>query len=174
MANPFCRPEAGNFSKKSVYQLAAKIAAQLDYTPNGDIHAAIKKAGGSIDYRNPDELEGGESGSMIIESVGKFQILLSNYTSMNRDRFTIAHELGHYVLHYFIKAQKSPIGRMICTRAGEGRVEWEANWFAAGFLMPEPDFRRIYEELQDPETVADCFGVSLSAVKVRARNLGLK
>ncbi|CAL7888132.1 ImmA/IrrE family metallo-endopeptidase [Fusobacterium necrophorum subsp. funduliforme] len=49
-----------------------------------------------------------------------------------RDRFTIAHELGHVVLH---------TGRIVVCRANEEikayeNPEWQANQFAAEFLAP--------------------------------------
>ena len=171
-------PKASNFSKDDVYKLGANIAKQLGYEPNGDINTAIIKAGGSIEYRDPLNFDDDcmDSGSVVIESVKNFKIYLSKYTSANRDRFTVAHELGHYVLHYFIKSRKEDqaLGRMVCTRAGEGRVEWEANWFAAGFLMPEDLFLSIFhKESGDLDLVAERFGVSRSATEVRARVLRL-
>jgi len=168
-------PTSSGFFKESIYKLGEDIAKQLDYERNGEIESAIDKAGGTIEYRDPWDLEGGDSGSVVIEKLGKFIIYISTYTSANRDRFTVAHELGHYVLHYLIPSKKddSQLGTMTCTRAGEGRVEWEANWFAAGFLMPKQAFSDIYDEtLGDLESVAEYFGVSFSAAEIRAKALG--
>ncbi|MEO5331884.1 MAG: ImmA/IrrE family metallo-endopeptidase [Magnetococcus sp. YQC-5] len=168
-------PKAGNYRREEVYELGTQIAQQLGYKPNGDITAAIKKAGGTIEYRAPSDLEAGDSGSMIIHSIRNFTIYLSKYTSANRDRFTVAHELGHYVLHYFIiKKDNEQLEPMVCTRAGDGRVEWEANWFAAGFVMPEEIFKTIFNKRKgNLELVAAHFGVSRSDAEIRANYLGL-
>ena len=169
-------PQASNIRKDGIYQIAANVAKQLEYSPNGDINSAINIAGGVVEYRDPLDLNDGDGGSMIINSVRDFKIFLSSYTSANRDRFTVVHELGHYVLHYLIRKKDSgqKLGRMVCTRAGEGRIEWEANWFAAGFLMPENAFRSIFsEESGDIGLIAERFGVSRSAAQTRADVLGL-
>ncbi len=52
------------------------------------------------------------------------------------------------------------------------RAEWEANWFAAAFLMPEQAFRQ-YRAANGSIATAAKFGVSQSAADVRASTLGL-
>ncbi|MBF0097188.1 MAG: ImmA/IrrE family metallo-endopeptidase [Magnetococcales bacterium] len=168
-------PKPSNIRKEEIYSLGAKIAGHLNYGPNGDIEAAVRKAGGRIEFRDPWELDLGDSGSVRIRDLYDFVIFISTFTSSSRDRFTIAHELGHYVLHYFIPFRNSPRSggedrTMICARAGEGRVEWEANWFAAGFLMPQDKFREALEqECGDFDLVAERFGVSSKAAEIRAK-----
>ncbi|MGN7610809.1 ImmA/IrrE family metallo-endopeptidase [Magnetococcales bacterium HHB-1] len=170
------QPKASGFTKRSIYKLGAKIAKQLNYAPNGDIVKAIDQAGGRIKYKDPWDFKEGDSGSVVIESRRNFTIFLSTYTSASRDRFTVAHELGHYVLHYLIpeKEEGKSLGRMVCTRAGTGRIEWEANWFAAGFLMPSELFKEAFREhSENLVNIADQFGVSYSAAEIRAKALGL-
>ena len=62
-------------------------------------------------------------------------ILVSNRDSKERQRFTIAHELGHFCLH------KQKPDKKCCTDKST-RIETEANVFAAETLMPK---RMIYE-----------------------------
>src|SRR3990167_4724504 len=62
-------------------------------------------------------------------------ILISNSDSKERQRFTIAHELGHFCLH------KQKLDKKCCTDKST-RIETEANVFAAETLMPK---RMIYE-----------------------------
>ena len=77
----------------------------------------------------------------------------------------------HYL--YPLKTGKE-IGPIQATRYGSGRVEWEANWFAAGLLMPEEQFSSAYRSMSgDVIGLADQFGVSVSAATVRAQALGL-
>lgn len=163
-------PEPSLIRKREIYALGARIASQVGYGPNGDIESAVCKAGGRIEYRDPCYFYQDGKGSIYIKKLRDFVIYVSMFTSLSRDRFTIAHELGHYVLHYFIPfkdAQKYPT--MVCERAGKGRVEWEANWFASGFLMPQCEFKKaLDEEDGDVFFVAERFGVSSRAAEFRA------
>ncbi len=64
-------------------------------------------------------------------------------TSKGRINFTLAHELGHYLLH----RHRSPAGMQCSSRAmldwrsAAGQIESEANTFASFLLMPLDDFR---------------------------------
>ena len=52
------------------------------------------------------------------------------------------------------------------------RAEWEANWFAAAFLMPSAEFKEIYEAMgRSTEFTAMQFGVSPKAAEIRAQSL---
>lgn len=57
-----------------------------------------------------------------------------------RYRFTCAHELGHFVLHQEI-ARSFQDGHEVGTNE-LNQIEWEADRFAAAFLMPAPLFIR--------------------------------
>ena len=50
------------------------------------------------------------------------------------------------------------------------RAEWEANWFAAGFLMPQSKFVEASTKMTDSE-LATYFNVSSQAVEIRKRTL---
>lgn len=150
-------------SKVDVQQLAEKVAKAVAYTPNGDLNQVVKKLGGEIIVEDSFE-DLTQSGSIRVKGPSSFVIYLASFTGHLRDRFTIAHELGHYVLHS--RFGQTPIW---VARGGSGRTEWEANWFAAGFLMPETEFRNL-EQRPDFE-IAQHFGVSEQAVSVRRQSL---
>ena len=171
------QPKPSNLPKPSVYDFAERVASIVKFEPGSSIEKLVTRLGGRIEYSNPFSDEPDEA--IEVREEGDFTILLSTTTSPSRDRFTIAHELGHYFLHYPNFADRHPETTMIATRyvdnndADQRRAEWEANWFAAAFLMPEEKFKADYESNTERE-VAKIFGVSLSAVDVRARSLGLK
>ncbi len=87
-----------------------------------------------------------------------------------RRRFTIAHEIGHFVLHP---------GRVRPERGGATteamrREEREADAFAADLLMPEHLVRQaVAEQGADLHRLADRFDVSVSAMQVRLSRLGI-
>ncbi len=102
----------------------------------------------------------------------------------NRQRFTLAHELGHFLLHsnsssVFIDA--SPIFfRDETSSEGSKLQEIEANAFAAELLMPENTLRRVINnqplDAFDEGAVrrlAAQFGVSTQAITIRLTKLGL-
>lgn len=102
----------------------------------------------------------------------------------HRQRFTIAHELGHFFLHpttskIFVDA--APIFfRDETSSEGSQRQEIEANAFAAELLMPEDAMRQCLEQQPvdafDENTIhklASEFGVSKQAVIIRLTRLGL-
>jgi hypothetical protein len=169
-------PSPSNLSKSSVSALAEKVALDLGYTPGAELEPLVKKLGGDVVFQDFWDLDDSSSGSIKIESRGEFKIYLGLHTSPDRDRFTIGHEIGHYILHYLYPVSKGQqIGRMQAARYGSGRVEYEANWFAASFLMPSAGFTEAYlASCKDIFEVANLFRVSVSAASVRARVLKLE
>lgn len=91
----------------------------------------------------------------------------------DRQEFTIAHELGHFFLHE--KKQSDIFYRSQIWHLNDEKKEEEkeANWFAASLLMPEKYVRHYYSITHDLEKLAQLFGVSITAVYYRLKNLGL-
>src|SRR5207245_482886 len=96
----------------------------------------------------------------------------------NRQRFTIAHEIGHLLLHRgatFHVDEKSPIGfRNDRSSMATDEKEIEANQFAAELLMPrnflDRDLGGLVEEIEAEEAVdrlARKYQVSVQAMTVR-------
>jgi IrrE N-terminal-like domain len=54
-----------------------------------------------------------------------------------RYRFTVAHEIGHRVLHrHLLTANLSQPSAICCSGRAEKRAEWQADFFASCLLMP--------------------------------------
>ena len=163
-------------SKAQVHSFAESVAKQLGFSAGDDIRALIGQLGGQIDIEDTLLSDPEHTGSLYVESPSKFRIVVPSHTSPERDRFTAAHELGHYFLHYLWAKKKNPQfpDRVVAYRRGSERIEWEANWFAAAFLMAEDDFREAFDSTGgEIRKIADIFGVSPAAVEVRAKGLGL-
>jgi hypothetical protein len=122
---------------------------------------------GSIEVSSFPSWEETEGGSLIIQpGASSFLIRLSPHTTPLRDNFTIAHELGHFVLHY--PHRNPPAEPMVFNRYGTSLIEAQANRFAAAFLMPEPEFKGARAKFgDDAYMLAGHFGVSQPAVSVR-------
>nr|CRH07369.1 conserved protein of unknown function [Candidatus Magnetococcus massalia] len=163
-------------SKAEVHEIAAQAVKAFQYEPGNDLEPIVESLGGKIRYEDPAYMAETDDGSIVIEAASKFTITLSRETSKVRDRFTIAHELGHLILHYlpYYQGQEKPPSAK-ALRAGSGKLEWQANWFAAAFLMSEDAFQQAYRDRnEDLWAIADHFKVSLHAATIRAKELGLE
>jgi Zn-dependent peptidase ImmA (M78 family) len=95
------------------------------------------------------------------------QILINSSQSKTRKVFTIAHELGHYILHKKNKFRLDKYNYQIDSK--EAKDETEANYFAAALLMPKDKFVEILGKSGDIEATARYFGVSQEAAINRLR-----
>lgn len=96
----------------------------------------------------------------------------------NRQRFTIAHEIGHLILHqgetYVDKGYRFNF-RGLESGSGTKNEEIEANRFAAALLMPTRLLKAIFQEHafdltgndDDLRALAEKFGVSTQAMAIR-------
>lgn len=162
--------EPSRLSTKAIREYAERVADHYGIFNSedcADVRGLVKRLGGRVDVSSSlfnDE-------ALTVHAPGDFTIHLPQLTSDRRDRFTIAHELGHYFLHYLQPERQGP---MSYGRGSRNQAETQANYFAASLLMPEARFRAAYERLQgDMWKIGDSFGVSPQAAGVRAQVLGL-
>ncbi len=127
----------------------------------------------------PDEISG-----VFDTSSGKKIILVNSKHSFARQRFSIAHELGHYFLHYSEKnnnqvhIDKVRYYRDNKSSLGTDEKEIEANIFASELLIPNEALRNvlssgrydIYDD-EDIHKLAEIFGVSSAAITVKIDKL---
>lgn len=141
-----------------IEQLALQYAAQFGYADG--ITAVVGR-----------DLPGFEGALYKVGEKNKSSwaiIYNSSISSSGRVRFTIAHELGHYIMH---RSQSDIFNcgeeDMLNWAASERRIEAEADTFASYLLMPMDDFRReVGSEVTDLDALAKCatrYGVSLTA-----------
>lgn len=102
---------------------------------------------------------------------GDWIIGVNSFHHPNRQRFTLAHELGHYFLHRDMGDFED---RALFRREMQfDRREVEANDFAAKLLMPENEFRTfVVLKNANLDLLARHFGVSNAAAQFRANALG--
>lgn len=125
----------------------------------------------------PSDLSG-----FLVQDGGRIIIGVNSSHPKQRQRFTIAHEIGHLVLHnlrnhvdrgFEVYRRDQRSGR------AEAVAEIEANQFAADLLMPKrmidaivPKFVDLLNE-QQIKNIASRFEVSAQALTFRLTNLGL-
>lgn len=99
-------------------------------------------------------------------------IYINNNYPATRNLFSVAHEIGHYILHEGQQYRFDDYKKYLTKE--QRRIEYEANDFAGKLLMPEYKFVDLYCKSGGNKTkLADFFGVSLEAIKTRAFFLGL-
>ena len=126
---------------------------------------------------------------------------LNEKTMVRRQRFTIAHELGHVILHKSLFTAESKHARysfesttaVNCQRSRIDRpsvdwIEWQAYYFASCLLMPTRQVQSLVDRLKPTaypairkntneatvliSDMAAHFCVSTQAAEVRAKQLG--
>lgn len=133
-----------------------------------------------IDVYETKELEDTQSGSITKMDDGSFVIYVNANHPTTRKRFTIAHEVAHFLEHqdYFnennehISSYKQPIASLDRAEYNSNeKMEKEANNIAAEILMPEAPFKRVWDESDKISEVADRFVVSQSAAAIRGATI---
>ncbi len=162
-------------SKAAARRAAESIATRLcDDFPVHPVEIA-EKLGVNV-IAGPDT-GNGLSGALVIRG-GQAVIVYNSSDPLVRRRFTVAHELGHYVLHTAPDID-AVLFRDDRSSKGTSVKEIQANAFAAALLMPEHLVReRISGPIpsihnDDIDLWARRFKVSSQAMAYRLMDLGL-
>ena len=146
-----------------------------------DVEVLATARGAEIIY----ERLGTDVSEILIREGGRTIIGVNQTHPVTRQRFTIAHELGHLLLH----RGRALVVNSATVNLRDGRSslatdleEIEANAFAAELLVPRAHVLRFVRELADSgerrvpavtQELAGRFGVSKLAMEYRLSNLGL-
>lgn len=125
-----------------------------------------------------DEISGA-----IIRTSGQVVIAVNPAHHLNRQRFTIAHELGHYFLHEGMERHVDQKDFRVAWRDANSSkaINWQeiqANRFAAELLMPT---RFVVQDLDSVDNIdihtvallASKYVVSPDAMKIRLSQFGI-
>lgn len=130
---------------------------QIERTPT-PLNRIAKQLDIFVEYT---PLEDSLSGMAMVKEGRKFAWVNSLHHP-NRQRFTLAHEIGHHELHAERLAQgvhvdKNLLRRDALSAQGTAIEEIEANNFASELLMPEPKLQELLASinLEDQSKVAE-------------------
>jgi len=167
------------FNKEHAVAEARRILREFSVSsPPVPAERIAKWLGATVQYAPLDDALSG----MAFIRDGKPIIGVNSLHHPNRQRFTIAHETAHLVLHRDqITAQvhvdkEFRLRRDPVAASGTDALEIEANAFAAELLMPQAWVEAAFSELEldDDEALAGVarrFRVSTSAIQYRLMNL---
>lgn len=157
MSSEFCRIRA------------QQVLDQLQITgPPVDVEAVAATHGLTVRYV---ARTGGFEGRLVRE---RMLIEVNRHHHRRKQRFTLAHEIGHFVLaHSSVVSTYDDRSFSDPSRVNER----QANVFGAALLMPEPWIREHWDELQRVDRpidkMAERFDVSPEAMYYRLADLDL-
>lgn len=159
---PFNPEELINRLGGNIKYLSLEDAEKEGY--NANFEAALQTSSTSND--DPDSVE--------------FTVIVADWKNKQRIRFSIAHEIGHLVLHLLVPGGKIKPSQITYRNLQSSEEELEANEFAAAFLMPTDLFKESCQHNAvshngkiNIEEIAKVFDVSSSAATVRGSILSL-
>lgn len=148
-------------------------------SPAVDVHALARQLGVQVVQTSMNE---DVSGMLIREDRG-LTVGLNSNQMYRRQRFTLAHELGHLRLHrgrpLIVDSSIRVDLRNSASGTATNREEMEANRFAAALLMPEDMVREALAgtaastPVQLQRELAHLFDASTEAMGYRLINLGI-
>ena len=141
----------------------------------------------------PNTANNAKKEGMLVFSQEEKYIALNDSITYEERRFTAAHEIGHYHLHYNKRTDSFASVRYKTNKAGkdaetkyknakdeekdDGYYAWiheqEADYFAACILMPEGLFKAHYDLSKEPSSLAKIFRVPPESVVLRKKELKL-
>lgn len=162
------RTDASLLNIQNIYNKAQEL--NISTEPLDIVKVATKIFGIRVFQSDLDRTTSG-----FIERVGDddWVIHINKWESPLRQKFTIAHELGHFVCHKNILMAGTHEDQILF-RADQGfdPIEQEASEYAANLLMPRETFARyISEGFNTIEELAKKFKLSSAAIRYRAYNL---
>ena len=168
-----------NSTREFINNLAEQVIAYYNISiPVDNMERVVEKIGGKVEEKlDFDEYY---DGTIRKNGDNSFSIVVSPLQSESRKKFTIAHELGHLFLHMGYQTNRELWNSQTDTssfrRFGTSEQEYQANEFAGAFLMPEREYKKVMDSntnnnMVNIKKVADYFGVSVAAAKVRGQFL---
>lgn len=105
---------------------------------------------------------------------GEFVIRVNRHEAKHRQRFTLAHELAHFLLHKDQIIADGGWSENVLLRSGQpAKVEYEANRLASDLVIPSDKLAEVVKEYNGPmtdeviEDLARRFGVSTTAMEIK-------
>jgi Zn-dependent peptidase ImmA (M78 family) len=141
--------------------------------PPIDVFKIAKKEGFKIlRQKLPQDISG-----MLEKTKTEKNIYVNSTHAINRQRFTVAHELGHHFLHR-LDGEHKDTTTLFRKEDDSLEIDKEANKFASELLMPEKVLRtEIANEdanltMDSVDNIASKFEVSVIALTYKLQNLG--
>lgn len=165
---------AAGLSVESIERIADHFRHAIRMVAADDMHELVKALKGSVKVVKPEERQLDAHGTLEVRSSDDWTIYLASHTGPLQDRFTLAHELGHYVLHSRMGSQPLKASRTFKSTSLPDVAESEADAFAFALLMPRERVLEAAEKYgRDPFLLSAEFGVDPNIADMRLKSLDL-
>jgi Zn-dependent peptidase ImmA (M78 family) len=160
------------------YKLIQKVASEADQILSDNLvvepHVPIVDIARNYELL-VKEVDLGSFGAKVAGFIDPLQkiIYVNQKDKPQRQAFTVAHELAHWILHQE-KLHSEPdkyavLYRMPLGAKTDDKVEKEANAFAARLLVPR-ELLEKYKDKSNVATIANIFGVSEELIGYRLQH----
>jgi hypothetical protein len=163
-------PSSNEFGATSPLAVAGTFLHEVPV----DLLAMAEALGLGVDLNAT--LHAGVSGRILHGGPGQagYHIEVNGAHSANRKRFTLAHEISHYLLHCDQIGDGIEDNGLYRSQLGD-LAEIEANRLATQMLMPASVVRNVFRAgLKHRAGLSAAFQVSDEAMRIRLRQLGLE
>ena len=157
-------------SYSEISSLAEEVAEVLRFPRDNDLDSVIRTLSGKIEYHDNSQLNQQEYATIIVNDDKSFVIRLATFLFPLQQRYSIAHELGHFVLHSRLGEEKLTAAHNAGTISEQAEIE--AHIFATSFLVPSKELRGVREKYNENITrIAAHFLVPEPIVRQRIASL---
>lgn len=155
------------------YRTTFDVARGFMRTPPVDLEGMARALGVQVDMHAVlDEGESGRLRRIPGRDGPSFEIEVNGAHSLNRRRFTLAHEIAHFLLHRDLMGAEIVDSTLYRSGLPEP-IEYEANRMAAELVMPADLVRTAWRSgARAVMPLARAFKVSEEAMRIRLKQLG--
>ncbi len=173
-------------TSKTTAQIESEAKVILEKTHSFKVPVPIDAVARRLGLKLENAVLGDDVSGVLVIANGHGVIGYNAEQPPVRQRFTVAHECGHFILHsatselFIDKRYMALFRRDRTSSTGDNNQEVEANRFAAALLMPAELVRKEVAstdfDLGDEEAItelAEKFEVSKQAMSLRLASLGI-
>lgn len=133
--------KASNLPRSDIERIADKVRKVVGYQPGDELIPIIKRIGGQVEFIDLHKWLDDHCATIEVRGKRDFAIRLSRVGGLLRNRFSLAHELGHYVLHSQLGKIPLSATRSLCQR-------WD------DFIGPSMDIGFRLKDFASPRRIA--------------------
>jgi predicted transcriptional regulator len=173
VSTPLPAAKAGNYGMENIENIANVLLEKFKLEGENALRSLLAFLGCKIEA-DTDNRRLEVHGTLEVRGPAQWTIYLPSHTGPIHDRFTLAHELGHYVLHSKFGEVPLTASRIFSSNTALDLAEVEADAFALAFLMPKDKLDEAIRKYGiAPEILSAEFGVDSTIAKIRLDSLGL-
>lgn len=149
------------------------IVAAFGRTVPVDLKGMIDELGLALEFCG--DLPASIAGKLVRDPSSRagYRIVVNSKDNQRRQRFTMAHEIAHFILHRDLLRGDLVDDALYRSPSLSDEYERQADRFAAQVLLPAHAVREAFKRTKALAALAEMFEVSDSALRIRLRELGL-